>query len=597
MPSETLPTTLTELLERAANFPATGLRLLDRHEQPDDFSWTAVRAAAIDVAAALQASWVVPGDRIALIYPTGREFFAAFFGILLAGAVPVPLYPPVRFGRLEEYHQRTAVMLQAVDARMVLTEKRLQRFLGPTIRTAQPLLGCSNLSALPTGTWQPVEIPPEAWGLIQFSSGTTVDPKAVALSHRAILAQVRLLNNCWPPGSGPQSVGVEDSGVSWLPLYHDMGLIGCVFAALERPGTLTLFGPELFVARPALWLRAISHYRATISVAPNFAFGLATSKIRDEELVGVDLSTWRIALNGAEPVAPGVLRAFQARFARWGFRPEAMTPVYGLSEATLAVTFSSVDQLFKTTHFDRDRLALGEAEASGSSGLELVSLGIPLPGFKLKIAHRTGRPLPAGKVGIVQVRGPSLMDGYLGRPDATAQVLRDGWLDTGDLGFLYQGELYLTGRAKDILILRGRNYSPMDLEQAADPVPGVRKGCVVAVSYLPAGGSGEELLVFAEHAQAVRPSAPADLERAVSEAILVQTGLKVDRVLILEPGSLPRTSSGKLRRQEALRRFLAGELTPPARVTPWLLAKAWARSALAYARLDHEGRGPGSEDE
>ena len=419
---------------------------------------------------------------------------------------------------------------------------------------------------------------------MQFSSGTTVAPKPVALSPRAMLAQIQGLNGFWPDDDQ-----TRHSGVSWLPLYHDMGLIGCVFPALERPGVLTLLGPEVFVARPSLWLRALSRSQATISVAPNFAYGLCVEKVRDDELEGVDLSHWRVALNGAEPVAPSVLRAFQERFARWGFRPEALTPVYGLSEATLAVTFSSLFEPFRATRFDRQQLAEGQAVAE-DDGVELVSVGRPLPGTEIRVQGDDHESLDPGWVGEVWVRGPSLMTGYLGCPEATAKTLRDGWLATGDLGFVHDGELFLTSRAKDVVILRGRNHAPAEIEQAVDGVEGIRTGCVVAVSHLPEGGSGEELLLFVETRQGTDAETLDALPAACREAVLAATQLKTDRVVVLDPGTLPRTSSGKLRRGEALRRFLAGELAPPDRVTPLHLAKVMVRSAVAYAR-----RPPGRE--
>ena len=570
--------TLNDLLERAAGYPSTGLRFIDRREQAQWASWPEIHASASEVAGALQALGIEPGERVALIFPTGREFFDAFFGILLAGAVPVPLYPPVRLGRLDEYHLRTAAMLQAADARLVLADRRIRRLLGKTVAAARPPMGCSTLRDLPPGRPSQVAVAESALALVQFSSGTTVDPKPVALSHRAILAQVRALNSFWPDD------GRDISGVSWLPLYHDMGLIGCVFPALERPAVLNLLGPEVFVARPALWLRTLSRYGSEISVAPNFAYGLCVDKIRDEELAGVDLSAWRIALNGAEPVAPSALRSFQQRFAQWGFRPEALTAVYGLSEATLAVTFSPLDQPFRSERFDRGMLATeGRAECD-AEGIELVSVGHPLPGTEVAITDPCGCPVDAGRVGRVQVRGPSLMDGYLGRPDATAKALREGWLDTGDLGFLHDGELFLTGRAKDLIILRGRNHSPVEIEHAVDGVDGVRRGCAVAVSWMPEGSARETLVLFVEHRHGAAAEEIAELPRACAEAVLVASGLRPDEVLALEPGTLPRTSSGKLRRQEALRQHLAAELTPPERVTPLLLTGAFARSALAYAR-------------
>ncbi len=560
--------TLNGLLTRAAEHPETGLRLLDRHEQPRWAGWSEIRRAALAVGDWLRSLGIGPGERVALVYPTGLEFFHAFFGILAAGAVPVPLYPPARFGRRDEYHRRTAGMLRAAGAQLVLSQPRLERLLEPTIAAAWPVLGCralpdlSNLDATSSGAETEVAVAPADLALIQFSSGTTVAPKPVALTHRAIVTHLRALNACWPD---PQetSDGLRHSGVSWLPLYHDMGLIGCVLPALERPGVLTLIAPEVFVARPAVWLRALSRYRATLSVAPNFAYGLCVDKIRDEELKDVDLADWRIALNGSEPVAPSVLRDFQRRFARWGFRSEALTPVYGLAEATLAITFSALGENFHSRRFDRRRLAEGHAEHT-PDGVELVSVGRPLDGAELRIVNGDGRALAPGFVGRVEARGPSIMEGYLGRPEATAAALSDGWLDTGDLGFTDGGELFLTGRAKDVIILRGRNYASAELEQAAEAVEGVRRGCAAAVSWLPEGGAGEELLLFVEHRRAATAEVLAGLAGACVEAVLGATGLRPDEVFVLKPGTLPRTSSGKLRRGETLKRHIAGELVAAA---------------------------------
>jgi acyl-CoA synthetase (AMP-forming)/AMP-acid ligase II len=352
----------------------------------------------------------------------------------------------------------------------------------------------------------------------------------------------------------------------------------------------------------------------------------------------VDLSCWRAALNGAEPVAPAVLRAFAERFARWGFSPAALTPVYGLSEAALAVTFSELERPYRSGWFDREALSRervarpvaadggeraseraeqiagepvagragsldgdphvdrDERAASGADrGVEIVSVGRPVPGFRLAVRDPQGRELPPSRVGRLWIRGPSLMEGYLGDPEGTARTLRDGWLDTGDLGFIDQGELFLTGRAKDLIILRGRNHSPAEIEQAVDAVPGVRAGCAVAVSWLPEGAAGEVLALFVERARGATPAQLAALPGACGKAVLAATGLAVDRLEVLAPGTLPRTSSGKLRRSEALRLYREGGLTPPAPVTVMRLAREVVRSRLAYARhrrLERRGKVP-----
>jgi acyl-CoA synthetase (AMP-forming)/AMP-acid ligase II len=330
-----------------------------------------------------------------------------------------------------------------------------------------------------------------------------------------------------------------------------MGLIGCLLLAVVHPGPLTLLGPEVFLARPALWLRAISRKRANLSVAPNFAYGLCARRIRDEELEGVDLSSWRFALNGAEPVAPAVLRQFADRFARWGFDARALMPVYGLSEASLAVTFTPPGRGPRT-------LVRG--------GRELASVGAPIPGVDLSVDG-----------GRVLVRGPSVMERYFG---AESSMLREGWLDTGDLGFIEGGELFVNGRAKELVILRGANHSPQEFEDALDGLAGVRAGCAVAVGV--PGEEGEELALLVEHA------APLEVE-AVRARVVERTGIRPHAVHLLAPGTLPRTSSGKLRRGEALRQLLSGELRPPRPVTLLGLAREAARSMAALARLRLKG--------
>lgn len=558
------PRTLPDLLERAAAVTDRGVHLVDRHEREVFLSWHRLAAAARRTAGGLRAAGVRPGDRVALVHPTGRELLEGLFGAFHSGAVPVVLPPPARLGGGGEYPRRTAAMLRAAGARAVLAGRRAGPLLDAAVAAADPELGRLEVDALAGAAAGPVEPhrpEPDELALVQFSSGTTADPRPAGLGHRAVLAQVEILNGFWP-----EAEGLVHRGVSWLPLHHDMGLIGCLFPALERAGDLTLLPPELFVARPAAWLRAISRHRATISPAPNFAYGLCVERVRDEELDGVDLSSWRVALDGAEPVAAGTLRAFARRFRRWGFRPEALTPVYGLSEAALAVTFSAIARPFRSRRFERSSLAPGRVPrlADGADGRELVSLGRPVPGFRLEVrdAASGGEPAPGparpGAVGRVWIQGPSLMEGYLGRPAETARALRDGWLDTGDLGFVRDGELYLTGRAKDVVILRGRNYGPEEIEAAACGVAGVR--AAAAVSRMPEDGHREELVLLVEPARGTSPEEVRALPVPVREGVAAAVDLPPDRVVLLASGSLPRTSSGKLRRGEALRRWEAGEL-------------------------------------
>ena len=379
------PETLQALLERARGFPTTGLRLVDGAERERFLAWPEIARRAAAVAGGLAALGVAPGERVALVYPTSAEFFDAFFGVLAAGAVPVPLQPPGRLVRIDEHLERTAAMLAAAGCVLALADGRTVARLAPALERARPRLGGRALEALPAAAPKLERGGAEDLALVQFSSGTTADPKPVALTQRAVLAQIRALNALWPDRDG-----VVHSGVSWLPLYHDMGLIGCLLPALERPGVLTLIAPERFVGRPALWLRAIARHRATLSVAPSFAFALAAERIRDDELAGCDLSGWEIALCGAETVSAEALRGFARRFGPFGFRAEALTPVYGLAEAALAVTFAPLGRPLASRRLDRSKLAPGDEVLPDPEGVEIVSLGAPLPGFGVEIRDPRG---------------------------------------------------------------------------------------------------------------------------------------------------------------------------------------------------------------
>ena len=573
MEEKALGDTIVARLERAAEIGRAidGIRVLDRHERGDHRSWAEIRDAAARVAGGLCALGLKPGDRVALILPTCPGFLDIWFGASWMGAVSVALYPPVRLGRLDEYYERTVRMLERTDTKLIVTDKRIQRILGPVLQRAAPALGMHTVEALASADPIPAR-PAESDGLmmVQFSSGTTHHPKPVGLTHSQVLANTEAILDFMPADAQ-----YEHGGVSWLPLYHDMGLIGCIMPAVHRPGPLTLLPPEAFLARPAIWLRAISTFSATVSPAPNFAYALCTERIRDEELEGCDLSSWRLALNGAEPTSPAVMDAFIERFRPWGLRPEALTPVYGLSEAALAVTFGVPERPFHSRCFDRDALAQGTVQAA-ETGVRLASVGRSLRGFAVQIRAAGGGLSASDAVGEIWVSGPSLMEGYM---DGSQSPIQAGWLQTGDLGFVHEGELFVTGRAKDVLVIRGRNHAPQDVETAVGPVMGVRTGCAAAVADI--GEDGERLLVFVEY----RADPPEDLPEMCRTAILAATGLDPDLVVALSPGTLPRTSSGKIRRAETLRRWLAGELHPPEAVTPWFLAGALAKSA--WARMRH----------
>ncbi|MDT5299191.1 MAG: hypothetical protein QOG79_2433 [Mycobacterium sp.] len=564
--------TLNEMLEAAAQTHVS-LFFVNRMEEDQEVPMARVRERALSIAADLMGDGVRKGDRVALVLPTCPEFVECFFGVLCAGAIPVPLYPPVRLGRLDEYHRKTAAMLQAVNAALVVTDERIRRFLGVAVRISTPRLGCVTASSLGGTNSGEIAVDGDDIALIQFSSGTTHDPKPVALTHANLLSNLSAIDRYITDEGTPNPVGV-----TWLPLYHDMGLIGNLLESFYLPAPLVLLPPELFVAVPAAWLRAISRHHGTISAAPNFAFGLCLKRIRDEELECVDLSSWSLSLNGAEAISAAVQRRFNERFARWGFRPSSLTPVYGMSEASLAVTFKPAGNSFSTLGVDGDKLAVEGVVEPGTK--ELVSVGRPLAGVEVEIRDDDGVPLRPGCVGHVFVRGPSVMVGYFARTDLTEQVLHDGWLQSGDLGFTHDGELFLCGRHKDIVIVRGANHAPEEFEAALDGLAGVRTGCAVAVGFVPAGEDDEALAMLVE----TNSDASLTLADEVAARVEERTHIRPAHVELVAPGTLPRTSSGKLRRREARAQWLAGTLTPPRRVSAVRLFAEAANGELLHAR-------------
>jgi fatty-acyl-CoA synthase len=574
-------TTLLEMLADAARTDVS-LFFVNRKEEDLEVPMAHVRKRAMSIAAELIARGVRKGDRIALVLPTSPEFVECLFGVLCAGAIPVPLYPPVRLGKLDEYHSKTAAMLRAVDAAMVVTDERIRRFLGAPVQHAAPRLGCVTAASLDGGNSLEIGSMPDDVALIQFSSGTTQDPKPVALTHTNLLFNLASIER-YLLEAGPPPVGV-----TWLPLYHDMGLIGNLLSAFYAKCRLVLLPPELFVAAPGAWLRAISRHRGTVTAAPNFAFGLCLNRIRDEELDGVDLSSWRVSLNGAEAVSAAVQRRFTERFARWGLRQSALTPCYGMAEASLGVTFKPAGTAFRTLGVDGDRLAREGVVAPGTK--ELVSVGRPLAGVEVDIRNGARMSLPPGRVGRIFVRGPSVMAGYFGRTDLTDQAIHNGWLDSGDLGFILHGELFACGRHKDIVVVRGANHAPEEFEAALESLAGVRTGCAVAVGFIPVGDHDEALAMLVE----TTPEAPSTLAEDVASRVQERTQIRPAHVELLAPGTLPRTSSGKLRRHEARDQWLQGTLSAPRKVSPARLLAAAAHGELSHARARFARRAAGT---
>ena len=573
-------TTIVETILALEGCTRYGARFLSRKGEATFHTYDEVFQRAKAVAGALQQGGLRAGDRVAVILPTCVEFLDVFLGTQLAGGIPAALYPPVRLGRLEEYYDRTRRMLTRIGTKLLVTDGRIRKILGPAVEHVSSLEQVLDPGGLLAGDGYrpPGEIDPDTPAFLQFSSGSTVEPKAVMVSHTNLLYNLEMIDAFFRRFSDEQA---EQGGICWLPLYHDMGLVGCLYIGLYHPGTVTYIGPEVFVGKPRIWLRALSRYGGVISPAPDFAYGLCLSKIKDKDLEGVDLSAWRIALNGAEPIDTEGMKRFCERFAAWGFRPEAMTPVYGLAEAGLAVTFSDISTPPKVTEFDRTSLS-EEGRAVPGKGRTLPSVGRSMEGLLVEIRDEEDRVLPEGWVGRVMVQGPSITKGYFNDPETTERTIRGGWLDTGDLGFIHEGDLYVAGRAKDLIIIRGRNYAPQEVEELVQGIDGLRTGCTAAVSHV-VEGQGESLIVLAERDARSNRSAE-EMAGEIRERILSGIALSPFHVEILEPGTLPRTSSGKMRRNDARKQFLAGELTAPERMGTLKMFREIGKSQIAWGR-------------
>ncbi|MEZ4360466.1 MAG: AMP-binding protein [Kofleriaceae bacterium] len=558
------------------------LVLLDEDGGDRELTFGELWRRGLTAASSLAARGVSPGDRVAIILPTGVEFFTTFLGILCAGCVPVPLYPPARLQDLPAYVKREMGILASAGARVLVTDRQMLQ-LGKLLRDRFPAMIVMSSEDLEVGdpSLGLARVAPDDLALIQYSSGSTGDPKGVALPHRSLLANARAI------GEG-LAFRPSDVPVSWLPLYHDMGLIGTWLSPYLHGMKVVMMSPLQFLARPERWLWAFHRHGGSISPAPNFGYDLCCRKIRDEDIKGLDLTSWRSAMNGSEPVRADTVERFCARFGPYGFRREAMMPVYGLAETSVALAFSPVGRGPLFDRIDAERFARdGHAVPTDGAAAELVfaSCGVPLAGHEVKLVDASGdtqAEVGERTQGRILFRGPSSMTGYFGRPDATAAV-RDGeWIDSGDLGYLADGELFVTGRMKDLIIKGGRKFHPQDIERAIQALDGVRKGCIAAFD-VPSGASGEAIVVLVETSLAAERHE--DLTKAILAAVQDQLGTPADHVRLLPPGSLPKTSSGKLRRRQSRSMYLEGAFDRP----PTRLGRAAAIAELAVSSA--AGRG------
>lgn len=558
--------TLVELLRhRAQQHPDVLAVTFLRDGEHDESCWdhATLDRAARRVAARLQADGLLPGTRALLIYPPGLDYLAAFFGCLYAGVIAVPAYPPL-LNRPSS--QLTSFVADATPA-LALTTADLTGLREPLVAQEPalgtlPWLATDTLDAGTEERWQPPALEAGTIAFLQYSSGSTATPKGVVLSHRNLLANTTAL--CERVALGPQS-----RAVSWLPPYHDAGLIGKVLVPLVGGFPTVLMSPLAFLQRPARWLEAIDRHRATCSAAPNFAYELCVRKTTPEQRARLDLSCWERAMNTGEPVRAQTLRRFAEAFAPAGFSRSAFYPCYGLAESTVMVGGPDPASGPRLVALDRDALQADRAipARERSDAHELVACGHALPGHRVVIADpRTRMPLGERRIGEIWVEGPSVAEGYWHAAAATEETFRvrlaDGdrapFMRTGDLGFLDGGQLHITGRAKDMIVVRGRNHYPQDVECTAEQAdPALRPGCGAAFGV---ERDGEERLVLVHEADRGRLDDPGAVLRAVRGSILRRHGIKPDAIVLIERGALPKTSSGKQRRRTTRDLLLRDEL-------------------------------------
>jgi fatty-acyl-CoA synthase len=516
-------------------------------------TWAAYWDGAARVAAGLRDRGLGPGAHVLCLVPEVEPSVLTLFGAFALGAVPIQVGVPYRLTDVGAFIAGLRETAGRLDARALLLGESLRPF-APAAAAALPVLFAEELLRAEPAPDLPDPRAAAGAALIQLTSGSTGAPRGVVLDHRRLVQHMECMSRALPSHAA-------SSAVSWLPLHHDMGLIGGLLFPFYNGFVASMMSPADFRSRPLAWLEAMSRFRGTISAAPPSAYAMLLRVARRAIEAGLDLSPWECAMIGAEPISAGLLARFGDAFAPLGFRREAFFPVYGLAEATVAVTFPRLLAATRVDVIDRsalEREGAAVAGAAGAGSLELVSVGTPIPETEVRIVGGAGQPAPERVVGEITVRAPTLMEGYYRDPEATRAVLGDGWLRTGDLGYLADGELFITGRKKELIIRGGLNLIPSVIEDAAASVDGVRAGGVAAVGVREPELETEVVYLVAEtrlEGREALAALKAELDRA-----LKRQGIVVDRILVVASGTLPKTTSGKLRRGEVARSITAGTL-------------------------------------
>ncbi len=578
-PSETQARTLTEALEYHVERQPDRLTVFMYEEQKEfALTYRALWDGAIGYAAQLTRAGLQRGQMVAIMLPTCKEYLYSFYGVLLAGGVPVPLYPPARLTTIEDHMTRHVSILKSAGPTIMITvpqAKALAYLLRAQVESLQQVLVPEDLEKSSGEKFTPVHGKPGDMGFLQYTSGSTGTPKGVVLSHANLMANVRAMG-------AAVTARPEDVFVSWLPLYHDLGLIGANFASLVLGFPTVLMSPLAFLSRPASWMRAIHRHRGTMSGGPNFSFELCLRRITDEDMEGIDLSSWRFAFNAAEPVSPETIVAFEARFAKYGLRKNCLSPSYGLAESSVGVAITVPGSPWRADRLDRDRFTrTGEAVGAtpgDASPLIVIGCGTPIPGHAIRTVDGAGMELPDRHEGLLQFRGPSSTSGYYRNPEATKTLFAGDWVNTGDRAYLCEGVLFLTGREKDIIIRGGRNISPYELEQAVSDLAGIRRGCVAVFGSRDATAGTERVVVLAEMRDR-DASRHEDLKRMINDLAVSLLGGPADDIVLAPPGTVPKTSSGKIRRVAAREFYERG----PSAAKPQAVWLQFARLMLAGA--------------
>ena len=575
--------TLRDVLEwHAARDPGrTHVILLDEADHEDVVTYGALLDESRRVAEGLARRGVGAGQAVAIMLPTSRAFFRACRGCVLAGAIPVPIYPPASAARIAEHLRRQSLILANCEAVLLVTTPEGER-VARTLRALVPSLGAATTADALAREAAHAPLPAlraSDVAMLQYTSGSTGDPKGVVLTHANVLANIRAMGRA-------VRASADDVFVSWLPLYHDMGLIGAWMGALYYGFTSVILPPAAFINRPSRWPRTIHRYRGTLSSAPNFAYEICATRVDERDLAGLDLSCWRMAFNGAEPVNPGTLERFASRFARYGLKREAIAPVYGLAECAVGLAFPAPGRGPRIDRVDRATLASSgradPAREDDASALAFAGCGAPLAGYEIRVVDASHRELPERFEGRIEFRGPSATSGYYRNPARTADLFDGDWLDTGDLGYVAGGEIFVTSRAKDVIIRGGQHIHPYELENAVGEIAGVRRGCVAVFGVAEPATGTERAIVLAE--TRLRDAAAREkLRGAIAETALAVLGAPADDIVLAPPHTVLKTSSGKIRRAASRDAYLAGGAHAAPRVA-WS-ALATFGFALAAGRL------------